>query len=192
MVIDGLDRKILEELLRDARQSFRGIAKKTRVSVVTVGQHIKKMEKEGIISGYSALVNQERIGFEITAISEVTVSKGRLLEVQREIAKMGSVCAVYDVTGVEDSIVISKFRNREELSTYTKALLALPHVERTNTHIVLNTCKEDLRFPLLAAAEPWRVVRRELSTLHIPPPSGDGPIETSSRQQPSRLQRSCG
>ena len=111
------------------------------------------MEDDGIISGYSALVNQEKIGFEITTISEVTVSKGRLLEVQREIAKMGSVCAVYDVTGVEDSIVISKFRNREELSTFTKALLALPHVERTNTHVVLNTCKEDLRFPLLASME---------------------------------------
>lgn len=154
MVDEKLDRAILEELLRDGRRSFREIAKKTKVSVVTVRQRIRRMEREGVISGYSALVNQERVGFGITAISEVTVSKGRLLEVQREIAKMGSVCAVYDVTGVEDSIVISKFRNREELSAYTKALLALPHVERTNTHIVLNTCKEDLRFPLLAEAEP--------------------------------------
>jgi DNA-binding Lrp family transcriptional regulator len=149
--IDARDKRILEELLKDGRQSFREIAKKTDVSVVTVGHRIKRMESEGIISGYSALVNQEKIGFEITTISEVTVSKGRLLEVQREIAKMGSVCAVYDVTGVEDSIVISKFRNREELSTFTKALLALPHVERTNTHVVLNTCKEDLRYPLFAA-----------------------------------------
>lgn len=151
--IDGRDRRILEELLKDGRQSFREIARRTKVSVVTVGQRIKRMENEGIISGYTALVNQEKIGFEITTISEVTVSKGRLLEVQREIAKMGSVCAVYDVTGVEDSIVISKFRNREELSTFTKALLALPHVERTNTHVVLNTFKEDLRFPLLGAVE---------------------------------------
>jgi Lrp/AsnC family leucine-responsive transcriptional regulator len=149
MNIDARDRRILEELLKDGRQSLREIAKKTKVSVVTVGQRIKRMENEGIISGYTALVNQERIGFEITTISEVTVSKGRLLEVQREIAKLGSVCAVYDVTGVEDSIVISKFRSREELSTFTKAILALPFVERTNTHVVLNTCKEDLRFPLL-------------------------------------------
>ena len=153
MNIDGRDRRILEELLKDGRQSFRQIARRINVSVVTVGQRIKRMENEGIISGYSAMVNQEKIGFEITTISEVTVSKGRLLEVQREIAKMGSVCAVYDVTGVEDSIVISKFRNREELSNFTKALLALPYVERTNTHVVLNTCKEDLRFPLLGAVE---------------------------------------
>jgi DNA-binding Lrp family transcriptional regulator len=153
LIIDDLDRKILEELLENGRQSFRGIAKKTRVSVVTVGQRVKRMESEGIISGYSALVDHEKIGFDITAISEVTVSKGRLLEVQREIAKMNQVCAVYDVTGVVDSIVISRFRNREELSAFTKAVLALPHVERTNTHIVLNKCKEDFRFPLYRTVE---------------------------------------
>ena len=153
MISDNLDRLILGHLLVDGRQSFREIAKKTRVSVVTVGKRIERMEKEGIISGYTAIVSQDKVGFEITTITEVTVSKGRLLEVQREIAKMSSVCAVYDVTGVEDSIVISKFRNREELSAFTKELLALPHIERTNTHVVLNTCKEDFRFPLIGGTE---------------------------------------
>jgi len=43
--------------------------------------------------------------------------------------------------------VISKFRRKDDLSGFTKAVLALPHVERTNTHVVLNTCKEDFRHP---------------------------------------------
>ena len=150
MTIDVLDRQILGELLKDGRQSHRQIAKKTGKSVVTVGQRIKNMEEEGIITGHTALVDHQKLGYEITTISEVTVSKGRLLEVQREIAKLGNVCAVYDVTGIEDSIVISKFHNREELSVFTKTVLALPHVERTNTHVVLTTCKEDMRYPLLA------------------------------------------
>jgi DNA-binding Lrp family transcriptional regulator len=153
MIIDNLDRAILGQLVEDGRRSLRDIAKKTEVSVVTVGKRIRRMEKEGIISGYTAIVSQEKAGFEITTITEVTVSKGRLLEVQREIAKMNAVCAVYDVTGVEDSIVISKFRNRGELSNFTKELLTLPHVERTNTHVVLNTCKEDFRFPLIGGAD---------------------------------------
>jgi DNA-binding Lrp family transcriptional regulator len=153
LIIEDLDRAIIGQLLIDGRQSLREIAKKTKVSVVTVGKRIQRMEKEGIISGYTAIVGQDKVGFEITTITEVTVSKGRLLEVQREIARMNSVCAVYDVTGVEDSIVICKFRNREELSTFTKELLALPHVERTNTHVVLNTCKEDFRFPLIGVTE---------------------------------------
>src|SRR5690348_3394190 len=140
---DNLDRKLLELLEVDARQSFRDLAKKTSVSVVTVAQRIRKMEEEGIIKGYSAIVNKERIGYGITTITEVTVSKGKLIEVQERIAKMPQVCAVYDVTGVEDSIVVSKFKSRDEVSKFTKELLAIPHVERTNTHLVLNTYKED-------------------------------------------------
>ncbi|MEM3760643.1 MAG: AsnC family transcriptional regulator, partial [Candidatus Bathyarchaeia archaeon] len=42
-------------------------------------------------------------------------------------------------------IVIAKFKNREELSKFAKRLLAMPYVERTNTHVVLTTIKEDFR-----------------------------------------------
>jgi len=51
------------------------------------------------------------------------------------------------VTGATDGIVIGKFRDREELSRFAKSLLAMPFVERTNTHIVLTTVKEDFRLP---------------------------------------------
>jgi DNA-binding Lrp family transcriptional regulator len=150
MKLDNLDRHLLKELEGDARQSFRDLAKKTGVSVVTVAQRVRKMEQDGVIKGYSGIVNQEKLGYEITTITEVTVSKGKLVEVQERIAKLNSVCAVYDVTGIEDSIVVSKFRNRDDVSKFTKELLSVPHVERTNTHLVLNTYKEDFRYPLLS------------------------------------------
>jgi DNA-binding Lrp family transcriptional regulator len=44
-----------------------------------------------------------------------------------------------------DAIVIAKFKSREELSKFTKTLLAMPFIERTNTHMVLTTVKEDFR-----------------------------------------------
>jgi DNA-binding Lrp family transcriptional regulator len=149
MKLDDLDRHLLKELEGDARQSFRDLAKKTGVSVVTVAQRVRKMEQDGVIKGYAGIINQEKLGYEITTITEVTVSKGKLVEVQERIAKLNSVCAVYDVTGIEDSIVISKFRSRDDVSKFTKELLSVPHVERTNTHLVLNTYKEDFRYPLL-------------------------------------------
>ena len=103
------------------------------------------MEKEGIIKGYAALLDHEKLGYELTVVSDITVSKGRLLEVETEIARLPNVCCVYDVTGLVDAIVIAKFKSREELSKFTKRLLALPYVERTNTHVVLTTVKEDFR-----------------------------------------------
>jgi len=145
MNLDETDVKILKGLTSDARLSSRQISKNSGVSIGTVLSRIKRMEKEGVIGGYSAIVDHEKLGYQLTALIEITVSKGRLLEMENEIARMPNVCCVYDVTGLTDAFVIGKFKGREELSGFAKRLLALPFVERTNTHVVLTTIKEDFR-----------------------------------------------
>ena len=145
MELNETDKKILQGLLDDARFSSRQIAKNVGVSVGTVLSRIKKMESEGLIKGYSVILNHEKLGYELTVVTEITVSKGRLVEMEKEIAKIPNVCSVYDVTGLTDAIIVAKFRNREELGQFTKRLLALPYLERTNTHVVLTTVKEDFR-----------------------------------------------
>ena len=143
--MDETNVKILRILLSDARLSSRQIAKQTGVSIGTILTRVRQMEKEGVIRGYSALINHEKLGYELTVIIEITVSKGKLLEIEKEIAKSPNVCGVYDVTGLTDAMIIAKFKSREELSGFVKRLLAMPNVERTNTHLVLATIKEDLR-----------------------------------------------
>ncbi len=145
MVLESINVKILRRLLIDGRLSARQIAKSVGVSVGTVIAKMKRMEQEGIIKGYSAVLDQEKLGYELTVVTEIIASKGKLLDVEEEIAKMPNVCAVYDVTGLTDAMVVAKFRNRRDLSSFTKTLLAMPFVERTNTHVVLTTVKEDYR-----------------------------------------------
>jgi DNA-binding Lrp family transcriptional regulator len=143
--LNETDLKILKGLSADARFSSRQIAKNVGVSVGTVLSRIKRMEDEGIIIGYSVLLDHEKLGYELTVVTEITVSKGRLTETESEIAKITNVCGVYDVTGLTDAIIIAKFRSREDLGKFTKKLLALPYIERTNTHVVLTTVKENFR-----------------------------------------------
>lgn len=142
--MDETDVKILELLTEDARLSSRQVARRLNISVGTVLGRIRRMEHVGVIKGYSAVVDHEKLGYELTAVTEIVVSKGKLLEMEREIAKWPNVCCVYDVTGETDAFVIAKFHNREELSIFAKQLLSLPLVDRTNTHVVLTTVKEDL------------------------------------------------
>ncbi len=66
-----------------------------------------------------------------------------MIEVGEVIAKMSQATGVYNITGDSDLMIIGKFRTRKELSDFTKKLLTVPHVERTKTHLVLNTIKED-------------------------------------------------
>lgn len=145
MELDEFDKRLLAELLRDARRSYRQLADTLHVSTGTVLKHIKDMERNGMIKGYSAILEHRMLGYTITIVMEVTMSKGKLLEMEREIAKVPNVCAVYDTTGTTDAMIVAKFKSIDELSNFTKHVLSLPYVERTNTHVVLNTIKEDFR-----------------------------------------------
>ncbi|UVS70341.1 Lrp/AsnC family transcriptional regulator [Nitrososphaera viennensis] len=144
--MDKTDVKILEKLLADARMSYRRIAEEIGVSPPTVLARVEKLQKEGVVKSYSAMLDHEKLGYDLTAIIDITAAKGKIIEIEKQIARFPNVCAVYDITGLTDMTVIAKFKNRKELSNFVKKDLSLPYVERTNTHVVLITVKEDFRF----------------------------------------------
>ena len=145
MTLDTLDKKILNNLTVDARQSARQLALKLGVSTVTILSRMKKLEKEKIILGYNVTIDHERIGYSLTAIIEIMAKKDRIVDIEEEVSKFENVCGVYDITGTTDTIIIAKFKERNELSTFVKGLASIPNVENTITHVVLNTAKEDFR-----------------------------------------------
>lgn len=146
--IDQLDLKILRNLLSDGRISFRELASNLGVSTTTVATRVSRLQAAKVIRGYSTVIDFQKLGYDLTVVTEIHVSKGKLLEMEAEIARVPGVVAVYDVTGEIDAIVISKCRDREELSRFTKGLLSMHFVERTNSHVVLTSVKEDFRLPL--------------------------------------------
>ena len=144
--MDETDVKILRKLLSDSRLSYRKIADEIGVSPPTVLTRVEKLERDNIIKFYSAILDHEKLGYDLTAIIEVIAVKGKITDVEKHIAKLPTVCAVYDTTGLTDMIIIAKFKNRKELSNFVKKDLSMPYIERTNTHVVLLTVKEDFRF----------------------------------------------
>lgn len=146
--VDELDTQILKEYVKDSRVSFRKIARKLKISTGTVLARTKKLERMGVIKGYTVEIDYRKLGYTVTAVTEITVSGGKLIEVENQIASMPNTFIVYDITGENDVVVISKFKSTEELSKFTKSLLSLPNVERTNTHVVLTSVKESMNIAL--------------------------------------------
>lgn len=126
--------------------SYRKIADEIGVSPPTVLSRVQKLERDRIIKSYSVVLNHEKLGYDLTSIIEVTAVKGKITEVEKHISKFSNVCAVYDITGLTDMIIVAKFKNRAELSNFVKKDLSLPYIDRTNTHVVLITVKEDFGF----------------------------------------------
>jgi len=151
MDLDETDRRLLSLLNDDARQSQRQLARQLGVAQGTVTNRIKRLEEAGVISGYSAVLNPEQIGWSMTIMAGLRIVKGSMIDVQQKIAADPRVFAVYDVTGDGDSMVLARVKDREDLDNLAKTVFTLEGVARSFTHVVLNTVKED---PLPQPAQP--------------------------------------
>jgi DNA-binding Lrp family transcriptional regulator len=143
--LDEADVAILRALNQDARKSYRDLAKELGLALSTVSARVKRLEAQEYITGYVPVLDPQKLGFDLVVIVGVKILHGKLLEAQKRIAKLPRVFGVYDVTGDWDSMILARFRDREEVNDFIKEILALPYVERTGTQLVLNTVKEEKR-----------------------------------------------
>ena len=142
-IIDDRDRKILKLLVNNSRLSIRQLAKRLKLSPGTVQLRLKRLKDLGLIKGYTTLIDYSKLGYEFPVLIDVRVSRGRLFEVEREIAKHPNVVAVYDVTGNYDIAIIARFKRRKDLDNFVKNLQKIEYVERTNTRLILNIIVEN-------------------------------------------------
>ena len=142
---DKTDRALLEALNRDGRASQRELAAATGVALGTVSNRLRRLQEAGVLRGFLPDINAEQAGFTLTAIMQMRISKGHIIAVQASVAEHPRVFGVYDVTGEWDALVLARFRDRAEMDTFIKSTLSQPHIERTNTSLVLNTVKQEPR-----------------------------------------------
>jgi DNA-binding Lrp family transcriptional regulator len=147
-LLDETAIKVLKEYIRDSRQSYREISRRLGISSGTVASRVKELEEKEIIEKYTVQLNHEKLGYELTAITEIIVSEGMMLEVGEDIARIPGALRVYNITGDADILVVARFKTRRELSNFTKKITKMKYVVRTKTHVVLNTIKEDVSLDL--------------------------------------------
>src|SRR3989339_254855 len=143
--LDELDIDILRSLNDNARKSFRDIAKELQVSLTTISNRVKNLERSGVIQGYIPVVDATKLGYDIMAVIGIKVMHGKIIDTERDLAKETGVFAVYDSTGEWDAIVGGRCKSRAELNTFVKKVLDHPNVDRTYTQVVLNITKEERR-----------------------------------------------
>ena len=73
--------------MTDSRQSARQLAMRLGISTVTAISRMKKLHDEKIIQGYSVLLDHELLGYDLTAIVEISTAQGKMLEIENEISK---------------------------------------------------------------------------------------------------------
>ena len=140
--LDKLDHKIVNILVEKSNLSLRKIAVKVGVSVATVLNRIKRLEKEKVISKYTVQLDYERLGYDVEVIIQIKLTGGNFLEAEKTISKYPNVASMYDLTGSFDALIIAKFATRRKMDTFVKQLQNYDFVERTDTSVILNTIKK--------------------------------------------------
>ena len=141
--IDDLDLKIIRELQKDARQSYREIAERLKIAEGTVYNRVNKLLELNVIKRFIPDIDFSKLGYDLVAIIGLMVEGGHLPGIEKKISKKRNVSAVYDVTGDYDAIIVAKFMDRGALNKFVKEILAMPNVKRTYTMVVLNVMKEE-------------------------------------------------
>lgn len=154
--LDATSIAILAELQRDARQTIQQLAAAVGASATPVWRRIKEMEASGVIRGYSALVDREKVGLRLAVVVECNLETHTEEAVQRFEAAVNATPAIVRclaTTGQSDyimTVLVAGIKDYERL--LHEALFRLPGIEHVRSSIVLKEVKVDERLPVDAQA----------------------------------------
>jgi len=141
--IDNLDKEIIRALQRDCR-NLQEIADHLGTPISTLHYRVKRLEKEGIVKGYSAVLNAEKLGLTFNTIVQVHAKHGPSFEdLGSQIASIDGVWGVYWAFGDVDYFVLTRAASREGLNRIVRRIMNIDDVERTNTHVIADIVKEN-------------------------------------------------
>lgn len=145
-VMDELDCTILEILQTDGRISHAELARQINLSQPAVYNRIKRLEKRGYIQGYVALLDHERLGYDLMCFVQVSIQAHAHENVQQfyqAIENLPEVLECYHITGDHDYLLKVLIRNRKDMERFViDRLTTLPGVDRIKTSLVLREVKE--------------------------------------------------
>jgi DNA-binding Lrp family transcriptional regulator len=148
MTYENLDAKLINALLGDGRASLRSLAEDLDVSVTTVSNHLRDLEEEGVIEGYTPIVNYDALGYDVTAVIQLKVEGSALPDITERLKEQQQMISVYEVTGDYDIIAIGKFQDTDGMNRQIKELLTDADIRESNTSVVLNAVVENEQFEL--------------------------------------------
>ena len=145
MIFDATDKKLLEYLQTDSKQTNKALANKLNLSVTAVYERIKKLEKAGFISGYIALVNKSKIERDFVVFCHVKLvqhSQDYVVKFEKEVAKLHEVLECYHLSGEYDYLLKVVVKDMVSFRAFmVEKLTSINHIGSTHSMFVINEVK---------------------------------------------------
>jgi Lrp/AsnC family leucine-responsive transcriptional regulator len=151
--IDGVDRVILGLLQEDASRTTKEIAAQLELTTTPVFERIKRLEREGFIKGYTALLDRRRVGLQLLVFCNVSLKEHNrdfLLHFEKAVVELPEVLECHHVTGDYDYMLKIAVRDMDAYQHFIKEKLAvLANIGRVQSHFVMTEVKHSTILPVL-------------------------------------------
>ncbi|MEM8775483.1 MAG: Lrp/AsnC family transcriptional regulator [Pseudomonadota bacterium] len=150
-MLDEIDKKILQSLSADSRQSIEKLSEEVCLSPTPVRRRVKKLEDDGIIQRYTLNVDMKKLGYALTVFAFVKL-QGRdrvtLARFEEKICDLKEVSNCALVTGQHDYLLTMRFETMEVYNTFLRNVLAeLPGVFGIETSVMIAPVKDEIPLP---------------------------------------------
>lgn len=145
MTFDDIDKKLLEYLQTDSKQTNKELSNKLNLSVTAVYERIKKLEKEGFISKYVALVDKNLVDKSFVTFCHIKLiqhTQDYVIKFEKEVANLQEVLECYHISGEYDYLLKVMVKDMHEFREFmVKKLTNISHIGSTHSMFVINEVK---------------------------------------------------
>ncbi len=145
MTFDAIDKKLLEQLQIDNKQTNKELSCKLNLYITAVYERIKKLENNGVIDKYVALINKEKIDKAFVAFCHVKLmqhSHEFVTRFEKEVIKIDEVVECYHVSGDYDYLIKVHVKDMEAFRDFmVNKLTTISHIGSTHSMFVINEVK---------------------------------------------------
>lgn len=149
--LDAIDRKILRELQRNGRITNVELSKRVGISAPPCLRRVRTLEKAGIIRGYRALLDEKKLGFEVTVFAMVhLVSQAEtdLVAFEKRVRALPLVRETWMLSGEVDFILKCVAPDLPTFQKFVSELTATPNVRNVKTALTLRQSKDEAAVPM--------------------------------------------
>ena len=149
--LDAIDRQILKELQADGRMTNVELARRVGISAPPCLRRVRSLQEAGYIRGFRALLDEKRLGFEVTAFAMVHLSsqaEADLASFERFVRTQPLVRECWMLSGEIDFVLKCVAPNLAAFQALVTELTAAPHVRNVKTSLTLRISKDEAMVPL--------------------------------------------
>ncbi|MEK3700919.1 Lrp/AsnC family transcriptional regulator [Paenibacillus sp. FSL R10-2199] len=148
--MDSLDYKIISAIMNNGRITWSELAGLLGLSSPATADRVRRLEEQGVITGYTALIDAESAGYGLAALIAVSLERPEHRQGFIELVmKLPEVQECHHTAGDDDYVLKLRCRGTRDLDRIiSEEIKGLPGIVRTRTTIILGTVKETPHVPL--------------------------------------------